>query len=75
MKNYYISQSEDPFQNIPLTFHIKEDIDDPEYKVFLENYNLYKNKKGCKNIWIIKPGETTNRGYGISVSDNLETIN
>jgi hypothetical protein len=27
------------------------------------------------NIWIIKPGEITNRGTGISVHSNLDEIN
>jgi hypothetical protein len=27
-----------------------------------------------KNLWIIKPGENTNRGCGIQVSKDLETI-
>jgi tubulin--tyrosine ligase len=27
-----------------------------------------------KNVWIIKPGENTNRGNGINVSSNLNEI-
>ena len=31
-------------------------------------------KKSIKNIWIIKPGENTNRGVGISVLTKLSEI-
>ena len=27
-----------------------------------------------KNVWIVKPGENTNRGNGINVSSNLNEI-
>lgn len=27
-----------------------------------------------KNVWIVKPGEFTNRGHGITVCDSLEDI-
>jgi hypothetical protein len=33
-----------------------------------------KKMKELKNIWIIKPGENTNRGVGISVQTKLEEI-
>lgn len=32
-------------------------------------------KKESKNIWIVKPGENSNRGNGISVFDELYEIN
>ena len=30
-----------------------------------------KDKKSSNPLWIIKPGENTNRGCGIQVSDSL----
>lgn len=30
--------------------------------------------KKSRNIWIVKPGEITNRGNGISVCDELSEI-
>lgn len=44
-----------------------------------KNISLMRNKL-CeenpknRNVWIIKPGENSNRGYGISVSDDFYEI-
>lgn len=108
MKNYYEALDQDVFANLPLTFHIKNGLDDAEFDKFHEYYDQceedVKNKKAAlkqrrqeererrendggnspvkkkdesgeptyyqsqaapKNIWIIKPGENTNRGQGI----------
>jgi tubulin--tyrosine ligase len=62
MKSYYESIGEDPFDALPVTFHIKEGLDDPNYLVFKEYYETHKD---ANNIWITKPGECTNRGTGI----------
>jgi len=74
MKMYYESLGEDPFDHIPLTYHIKDGVDSEEFEKFSEEYNRIeeeieseKGKKKPHNIWIIKPGENTNRGSGISV--------
>ena len=54
-------------------------MDDPEYLKFL-NYYFKKNKEAkkneiaTKNIWIVKPGEFSNRGNGIIVCKKLEDI-
>ena len=94
MKAYYHSISGDEFHVfnfLPVTFHIKNGLDDPEFKKFINYYydqeekvrlnkqrirelkeegQLAKAKqnKKVRNIWIIKPGENTNRGTGIIVS-------
>ena len=34
MKNYYDALDQDVFDNLPLTFHIKEGLDDPEFQRF-----------------------------------------
>jgi len=82
MKNYYELIGEDPFKYLPLTFHIQNNLEDPEFKKFEEFFEKYQasdiekaeslwqeKKKKAKptNIWIIKPGENTNRGSGIKV--------
>ena len=62
MKHYYEAIGEDPFNALPVTFHIKEGLEDPEWIKFQQYYEENNNQK---NIWILKPGENTNRGQGI----------
>lgn len=77
MKKYYDKLNLDVFDYLPTTFHIK-DLDDPQFQNF-KDYFLETNQKCVsdeeeKNIWIIKPGENTNRGIGITVMDSIEDI-
>lgn len=100
MRNFYNTMKQNPFDNIPLTFHIKDGMNDPEYGRFLEHFKQkeeecvqkektrmeYKNStdkqkqaisnqtKKPRNIWIIKPGEITNRGTGITVLSEIDQI-
>ena len=68
--NYYSKLGFNPFKvAIPVTFHIKKQ-SDTEYKAFIKYYNELK-RKNKSNVWIIKPGENSNRGCGIEVSKNL----
>lgn len=39
MKTYYESLDQNPFDYIPLTFHIKDGVDSEEFKLFTEEYN------------------------------------
>jgi tubulin--tyrosine ligase len=74
ISSYYRSLGVDPFEvAIPLTFHIKSQ-QDPEFRRFIEVYSQFKKEKGNANIWIIKPGENSNRGCGIQVAENLGEI-
>jgi len=74
ISNYYRSLGVDPFEvAIPLTFHIKSK-QHPEFKRFTEIYAQFKKDKDNANIWIIKPGENSNRGCGIQVAENLGEI-
>jgi len=71
---YYRAMGLDPFQvAIPLTFHIKS-ARDPEYAKFEAKFNELARDKNSQNIWIIKPGENTNRGSGIEVANSLGEI-
>ena len=65
MKNYYEAIGEDPFDALPVTFHVKEGLDDPNFQAFQQYYEEHKD---ANNIWITKPGECTNRGVGIQVA-------
>ena len=75
------------FQTCPITFNFTE-LDDKEYEQFVEMFKSIekinnsvdteeekKNLQYPKNIWIIKPGENTNKGRGIIVCDKLSEIN
>ena len=72
MRFYYEALGLDPFHALPMTFHVKSGLEDPEFQRFKQQF---ENGKGDKwNIWIIKPGENTNRGQGISVSKDYSEI-
>ena len=74
MSNYYTSIKEDPFDYLPVTFHVKTGLDDPEFLRFKAYQKELTEKQNAEeaeadggkvkrdNIWIIKPGEGTNRG-------------
>lgn len=44
LKLYYNLVNEDPFDYIPLTFHIRNGFKDEEYKRFVTYYNRRNNK-------------------------------
>lgn len=80
MRNYYTycCENEDVSDTLPLTFHIKTGQGDPEFVKFNRYYEAEQLKcsknKNRKNIWIIKPGENSNRGNGIKVESELGRI-
>ena len=41
MKNYYEALGEDVFANLPLTFHVKEGLEDPEFEKFKQQYTRF----------------------------------
>mmetsp|Transcript_22078 Transcript_22078/g.34235 ORF Transcript_22078/g.34235 Transcript_22078/m.34235 type:complete len:238 (-) Transcript_22078:853-1566(-) len=75
MKVYYEAIGKEYFQTLPLTYHIKEGLNDPQFIKFEQLFHdaqdptkdtvLNKVPKFGKGLWIIKPGENTNRGCGI----------
>ncbi len=80
LQRYYQIMGEDPFNTLPLTFHIRQGVGDPEFVRFTEYYDQLEEKRKSegktaeKNVWIIKPGEYSNRGCGISVMHDFEEI-
>lgn len=81
MKIYYEATGQNPFDTIPLTYHIKEGENDREFLKFVDTFNnpqnnevLNKYPKYGNSLWIVKPGENTNRGCGIQVSRDLPHI-
>jgi hypothetical protein len=73
MKYFYEAVGENPYNALPVTFHVKAGLEDPEYQKFRQFYLDAKQAKQS-NVWIIKPGEYTNQGQGISVSKDLQEI-
>lgn len=49
------------FKVIPLTYHITS-LTDPVYEEFIQEGEFK-----CGKLWIVKPGEQSNRGNGITV--------
>ena len=86
LRLYYEALGRDVFAAVPVTFHVKEGLEDPEFVRFKAFYlreeeeakrqRARPEESGAqrKNIWIIKPGENTNRGNGITVSKDYEEI-
>jgi hypothetical protein len=73
LKKFYISKGRPPFEVIPLTFHVKSGKTDEGFKEFQQSFHEILKSSGQK-LWIIKPGENTNRGKGIKVLNSLEDI-
>lgn len=81
MKVYYEATKQDTFDYLPLTYHIKEGLQDREFLKFEETFknpgehaHLTKYPAMGKDLWIVKPGENTNRGCGITVCRELSQI-
>lgn len=75
ISTYYRAMGIDPFEvAIPLTFNVKSPQNgDSEYTKFTRAYQQFAQQKDA-NIWIIKPGENSNRGTGIQVASNFSEI-
>ena len=86
MKNYYnyCCESTDVFETLPLTFHVKTGLEDTRFVEFKSYFDrdqqqidkaiLEKQRVNLRNVWIIKPGENSNRGTGIVVESKYEKI-
>jgi tubulin--tyrosine ligase len=62
LREYYRWKGRCVFKDkvFPVTFHIKTGTNDPEY------YKLVQCIRDLpKSVWIVKPGENSNRGVGI----------
>ncbi|CAD8072953.1 unnamed protein product [Paramecium primaurelia] len=58
---------------IPLTYHIQGP-NDQSFYLFKKKFEEVSVDSQFKNIWIIKPGEDSNRGQGIKVCNNINEI-
>lgn len=66
-----MAEERNPFDYIPVTFHLASSTSDPEFKKFIEYAESNDTKK---DLWIIKPGENTNRGNGITVEKGIDGV-
>jgi tubulin polyglutamylase TTLL1/tubulin monoglycylase TTLL3/8 len=77
MNLYYKTLNKNIFEKLPLSFSVIND-SDPIFKDFLKIHSKLEKRKqfktSFKNIWIVKPGEYTNRGQGIQVCRSLPEI-
>ena len=64
LRDYYRQQGRCVFKDrvFPVTFHIQQGFKDPEYTKLVQSLREFPD-----SIWIVKPGENSNRGVGISV--------
>lgn len=81
---YYKLMHRDPFLAIPRTYHIVRGEEDPVLDLFHayfiaadEAIRVAKNEghdSGERNVWIVKPGEDSNRGFGIRACKSVKEI-
>ena len=57
-----------------MTFLISKGTSDPEFIKFTKHFEQKGKEKKGGNVWICKPGENSNRGYGIYVVNSLSEI-
>lgn len=78
LKDFYASSGTDIFSKVPLTFEISRNTSDPELQKFSDKFEEFERYKVLhpkfQNIWIVKPGEFTNRGQGITVCRTYEEV-
>lgn len=68
LQSYYAQQGKNVWECIPETHVIDLSLGEKE-KCLKRFANAFNN-----DIWIIKPGEGTNRGHGIQIQNDLEKI-
>lgn len=70
LKKYFEDKGKNLFDVVPVTFHVTGNNDSfSEFKKFFR-----ENSDAGENLWIVKPGENSNRGNGIFICNNLEEI-
>jgi tubulin---tyrosine ligase len=76
--SYYKGIGENPFKYIPLTFHMTKGTADPSFNKFIKKFKRIQKEipkdKYLNNCWIVKPGESTNRGIGITVCSTIDEV-
>jgi hypothetical protein len=71
---YYKIKGKSSSVAFPQTYHIKSLENDQNYKEFLNEFTRLSKNKSLQNIWIVKPGENSNRGTGIDVFNDARRL-
>ena len=76
MKAYYERNHLQVFDYLPVTFHVKRYGDEAwlEFSRYFQEDQRAK-KEGEQRLWIVKPGENSNRGNGITIYSDFDKIN
>lgn len=73
MKAHYEAQGKQVFDYLPVTFHIKR-YGDAAWVEFEKYYTQDERAQDGERVWIVKPGENSNRGKGITVHSEWEGL-
>ena len=73
LKKFYELQSLHPFDYIPVTYHIKHGLKDENFQNFQSKFSEVLETRS-ERLWIVKPGENTNRGTGIKLCNSIESV-
>ena len=77
LKQYCILHNLSLSQFIPPTFHLQPGVQDSEFTHFeaaFQAESALKSTGKSMNLWIVKPGEGTNCGHGIHISEDYGEI-
>ncbi|CAK0831885.1 unnamed protein product, partial [Prorocentrum cordatum] len=73
MSDFYRRLGRDPFSVLPLTFILRQGTADPRFAEFSEAFGALQAEAG-QAVWLVKPGEWSNRGAGIRIYRTLGEI-
>lgn len=73
MKQFCDDQKDDIFNYVPLTFHIRNNCQE-EYEALMQYEEGESKSSKDRMLWIVKPGENSNRGCGIEICRKAEQV-
>lgn len=71
MREYCEKSKQNCFDIVPLTFHVEGGKE--EFEAIHEK-EKEMNHEGIKTMWIVKPGERSNRGCGINIFRKVQEV-
>ena len=66
----------DPFEFIPITYYIDKNNTSVVDQILAhyDQIEAMKETKPSHNLWIVKPGENSNRGFGITLHSDRDEL-